>query len=71
MYLTYNSTYRSVVLDEKHTHPVLPGVPEVLHITFSFKNQKACTAGRKAKYQHNLHLMAIQIKTEQSRKVII
>jgi len=49
----------------------IPGVPEVLSITFSSINQKVYIAGRKTKYQHNLHLMAIQIKTEQSRKVII
>jgi len=48
-----------------------PGVPEVLSIAFSSINQKVYIAGRKTKYQHNLHLMAIQIKTEQSRKVII
>ena len=49
----------------------IPGVPEVLSIMFSSINQKVYIAGRKTKYEHNLHLMAIQIKTEQSRIVII
>ena len=41
-------------------------VPEVLHITLTSINQKVDMPGRKTKYQHNLHLMVIQEKTEQS-----
>ena len=47
------------------------GVPDVLHFTFSSINQKVYIAERKTKYQHNLNFMVIQIKTEQSRILII
>ena len=37
--------------------PIVPGVPEVLSITFSSINQKVHIEGSKLKYQNNLHLM--------------